>query len=761
MPFHRTFLLLYLLVSASAKPYVAEPKVKVTKAMPAAVKVAAASSSKTKKSKPKKIGKGRARAGSNSSSTSLATIRTAVQQILDEEAVTWNASFTAGFSSDDHGSFGVAAGLADAAAGPGSPAMAPNTMIPVGSATKAYTAATIVQLVDRGALQLDDPMHQYVDPVLRRLNATDLLTLWKGDATIQDVTVRHLLHMSSGIHDYDDAALQKFTHDYPGEDKTGVDMLHELDKTFQFRPGKGGAYTSVGYVLLGFVAVGASSSMQGGTWNDFDQRSFMSGDQRMMWNRTSFPKMGRCTDYDVPKQWSARQVGTEAVYYDLGQASCLNGWTCGNAAVSAENLATFFHVLVGKAGTNEGIVSAEGLRNMTTFDPLTTGFAPGMPYGLGLMELYDTWPTEISDYAWIGHAGQDYASSCPLCGYNTKYKFGVAVAVNFLHGMNCSSTAAIQKQGNAPQHAQCRVHNAIVSLLSNGKAPKLPCGDDAHLREHQHATNPASPSLWHLAQTGIAQRWSSVTVVAETMAHQGQEQRQEHRQEQQAADVGETGTCKGIPIAVIPYVTDGKCHAVSPQYGGFFYTSVVGNTRTSVNLTQWSSSDKTCQGPPTKPSSIVPLGDCFRVPTPTPGKSMDIYFVYNATSGIVDELVWSVVDIKSCAWWDEGIPGSAPSPSPTPPGPSSKELLVQSYDSMGCEASSGSGSWVPVQTGVCQHNIQGFFEITCAGYNLTVVGGCNDAQCDVGCQQETVGLGDCIRFGNTSARFILMGGKQC
>ena len=298
MPFHRTFLLLklllYLLVSASAK-------------------------------------------------TSLATIRTAVQQILDEEAVTWNASFTAGFSSDDHGSFGVAAGLADAAAGPFSPAMAPNTMIPVGSATKAYTAATVVQLVDRGALKLDDPMHQYVDPVLRRLNATDLLTLWNGDATIQDVTVRHLLHMSSGIHDYDDAALQKFTHDYPGEDKTGVDMLYELDKTFQFRPGKGGAYTSVGYVLLGFVAVGASSSMQGGTWNDFDQRSFMSDDQHMMWNRTSFPKMGRCTDYDVPKQWSARQVGTEAVYYDLGQASCLNGWTCGNAAVSAENLATFFH----------------------------------------------------------------------------------------------------------------------------------------------------------------------------------------------------------------------------------------------------------------------------------------------------------------------------------------------------------------------------------------------------------------------------------
>ena len=46
----------------AGEPYVAEPKVKVTKAVPAAVKVGAASSSKTKKSKPKKIGKGRPRA---------------------------------------------------------------------------------------------------------------------------------------------------------------------------------------------------------------------------------------------------------------------------------------------------------------------------------------------------------------------------------------------------------------------------------------------------------------------------------------------------------------------------------------------------------------------------------------------------------------------------------------------------------------------------------------------------------------------------
>ena len=366
--------------------------------------------------------------------TTLDSLKEMVQQVLNEEALLWNTSFQAGFSSTALGEFGVAAGRQNAASTTNTKTMAPDTMIPVGSATKPYTAATIIQLVDQDKIALDDPIYLYVDPVLARLNNTNLLTLWNGDKTINTVTVRQLLSMSSGLHDYDNDALQVFTHDFPDEDKTGVDMLHELDKAFLFPPGQGAAYTSVGYVLLGYVLVGATANSQGGTWNDFDQRSFMSQDQKMRWNRTSFPKAGRCTIYDVAPQWNVQAVGTAQVFYNLAESSCLNGWTCGNVAASAQNLASFFHDLIGA----KTIVSPEGLDNMTQFHGLTQGFAPGLPYGLGLMSFYKTWPVVIPDFEWIGHAGQDYASSCPLCGYNVKYKFGVAVTTNSLNGMNCS-----------------------------------------------------------------------------------------------------------------------------------------------------------------------------------------------------------------------------------------------------------------------------------------------------------------------------------
>ena len=352
--------------------------------------------------------------------------------------------------------------------------MHPDTMIPVGSATKAYTAATIIKHVDEGTIDLDLPASYYVDPVLTRLNGTTLLKLWKGDKTISTVTVRHLLHMSSGIHDYDDEALQVYTREKAGEDKTGIDMLYELNKEFLFQPGKGGSYTSVGYVLLGYVLVGATSHLEGGTWNDFDQRSFMTKDQKMRWNRTSFPKMGRCTNYDVPKQFTYQQVGTEAVFFDLGQASCLNGWTCGNMAASAKNIASFWNDLVGQGR----IVSSEGLYNMTQFDPLTTGFAPGLPYGLGLMSLFKTFPYPDPDFESIGHAGQDYASGAPLSEYNVKYKFGAAVTTNSFTGMNCTNLA---HQGSAGGHAGCRVRNVIINILSNGTAKLHNCDSHEHL----------------------------------------------------------------------------------------------------------------------------------------------------------------------------------------------------------------------------------------------------------------------------------------
>ena len=59
-----------------------------------------------------------------------------------------------------------------------------------------------------------EPRCQYCSDgcaVLHRLNGSSLLSIWGGDHTILDVTVRQLMAMQSGINDYDDKAYEAFT----------------------------------------------------------------------------------------------------------------------------------------------------------------------------------------------------------------------------------------------------------------------------------------------------------------------------------------------------------------------------------------------------------------------------------------------------------------------------------------------------------------------------------------------------------------------
>ena len=94
---------------------------------------------------------------------------------------------------------------------------------------------------------------------------------------------------------------------------------------------------------------------------------------------------------------------------------------------------------------------------------------------------------------------------------------------------------------------------------------------------------------------------------------------------------GEAGTCKGTVMLVTPVVA-GKCNTIGKEKYAKYVTAVVGNKGTSVNLTYWPNVQNGCQGPPNVPlSGIVPLDDCFHD---------HFYYTYNATSGIVDEIMF-------------------------------------------------------------------------------------------------------------------------
>jgi CubicO group peptidase (beta-lactamase class C family) len=115
------------------------------------------------------------------------------------------------------------------------------TRFHIGSITKQFTAAAIMQLVEKGVLKLDDPINSHLPAKYRSAK-------WDG------ATVHHLLSHTSGITDY------AVTRDYYLVDKgfclgdTVDGMVKEATgRALEFVPGSKYSYTNLGYTLLGIV----------------------------------------------------------------------------------------------------------------------------------------------------------------------------------------------------------------------------------------------------------------------------------------------------------------------------------------------------------------------------------------------------------------------------------------------------------------------------------------------------------------------------
>jgi CubicO group peptidase (beta-lactamase class C family) len=127
-------------------------------------------------------------------------------------------------------------GLADGAGQP----VTPQTPFIIGSTTKSFTALAVMQLVEAGKLDLDAPIHRYL-PSFR---------LADPDASAS-ITVRHLLHQTSGIPTADGNA--DVTHDDRADDALeqrtrameSIRLSQPVGATFQ--------YANANYDLLGLL----------------------------------------------------------------------------------------------------------------------------------------------------------------------------------------------------------------------------------------------------------------------------------------------------------------------------------------------------------------------------------------------------------------------------------------------------------------------------------------------------------------------------
>jgi D-alanyl-D-alanine carboxypeptidase len=117
------------------------------------------------------------------------------------------------------------------------PALTAETPMVIGSVTKTFVAAAVLQLVEEGRLALDDRVRDHL-PKLRQLS--------------RRISVRQLLDHTSGLADLFNDTTRRGLEDEPDHAWTSDEVLRTLHAPW-YRPGEGWAYANTNYYLLGMI----------------------------------------------------------------------------------------------------------------------------------------------------------------------------------------------------------------------------------------------------------------------------------------------------------------------------------------------------------------------------------------------------------------------------------------------------------------------------------------------------------------------------
>jgi CubicO group peptidase (beta-lactamase class C family) len=205
------------------------------------------------------------------------------------------------------------------------------TLFHYGSITKTLTAIAIMQLRDRGLLDLDDPVTRWV-PELRRVH--------DPFARIDSITVRMLLSHSAGFQDptwpYRDQPWQPF-------EPTGWEQLVAMMpyQQLHFAPGSRYGYSNPGFIYLARII----EQLTGDPWQSYIQKNlFMPlGLERSYFGVTpTHLAAHRSHNYDILAAGGRDSVIDNGTDFDPGVTIPNGGW---NAPL--DDLARFLSFLVG------------------------------------------------------------------------------------------------------------------------------------------------------------------------------------------------------------------------------------------------------------------------------------------------------------------------------------------------------------------------------------------------------------------------------
>ena len=292
----------------------------------------------------------------------------------------------------------AAAGVANAATGI---EMTSDTLLHAHSITKVFTVTLIMQLVDEGLLELDDPVLRYL-PDLKL----------KDSKALERITVKMLLNHTSGI---DSDMLPEYGHDGETIEKA-IFRFSELDQIHE--PGADCSYSNGALVIAGYLA----QRISGKSWYDLvKEKIFVPLD---MENSAVLPEaalLQRCSvgHYFNPSTGNIKR--SEAAFMPLSFSP-----SGSSLMLSAGDLITFarMHINDGVAQNGNRVLSeqsAKAMRKITVNNPPLHNVN-----GVGL-----GWLVFNNDV--VGHSGGGAGNVSMLYVYPEK-KFALAILVNTNNG---------------------------------------------------------------------------------------------------------------------------------------------------------------------------------------------------------------------------------------------------------------------------------------------------------------------------------------
>jgi CubicO group peptidase (beta-lactamase class C family) len=233
--------------------------------------------------------------------------------------------------------------------------MTPQTPLLIGSLSKSFTALSVMQLVERGLLDLDAPVQQSI-PWLR---------LADPDASAS-MTVRHLLTHTSGISRYAGRELlgghRKRTTEQSVRDLHGLHLSRPMGSSFE--------YSNTNYLIAGLVV----ERVSGQPFADYVQQHIFHplGMQHSSASEDTARRSGLATGY---RWWFGVPVPYRAPYLEDAVPAAF-------IAASSEDMARYLRALL-SGGTFDGVsvLSPAGIAEMHR--PQTASTSPGSYYALG------------------------------------------------------------------------------------------------------------------------------------------------------------------------------------------------------------------------------------------------------------------------------------------------------------------------------------------------------------------------------------------